>query len=42
MVTILAIRSTTGYPPGLIGTVTAFFERTIAASHGVVWTLEET
>lgn len=28
------------YPPGLIGTVTALFGSTIAASHGVDWTLE--
>ena len=28
------------YPPGLIGTVSALFGRTIAASHAVDWTLD--
>ncbi|MGH8199030.1 MAG: GNAT family N-acetyltransferase [Steroidobacteraceae bacterium] len=28
------------YPPGLIGTVTTLFGGSIAASHGVDWTLE--
>jgi len=40
MITILAMRSMDEYPPGLIGTVTALFGRTIAASHGVDWTLD--
>lgn len=38
--TILVIRSLNDYPPGLIGTVSALFGRTIAASHGVDWTLD--
>ena len=40
MITILVMRSIDDYPPGLIGTVTALFGRTIAASHGVDWTLD--
>lgn len=40
MVTIVAMRSMNEYLPGLIGTVTALFGRTIAASHGVDWTLD--
>jgi GNAT superfamily N-acetyltransferase len=28
------------YPPGLIGTISALFGRTIASSHGVDWTLD--
>jgi hypothetical protein len=39
-VTILVIRSINDYPAGLIGTVSALFGRTIAASHGVDWTLD--
>jgi ribosomal protein S18 acetylase RimI-like enzyme len=38
--TILVIRSVDDYPAGLIGTVSALFGRTIAASHGVDWTLD--
>lgn len=38
--TILVIQSINDYPPGLIGTVAALFGRTIAASHGVDWTLD--
>jgi ribosomal protein S18 acetylase RimI-like enzyme len=37
---ILIIRSMEDYPPGLIGTISALFGRTIAASHGVDWTLD--
>jgi GNAT superfamily N-acetyltransferase len=40
IVRIFVMRSMAGYPPGLIGTVAALFGRTIAASHGVDWTLE--
>jgi hypothetical protein len=40
MVTILAMRSMTGYAPGVIGTVTALFCGTIAVNPGVDWTLE--
>ena len=34
------VRTLEEYPPGLIGTVTALFGRSIAASHGVDWTLD--
>lgn len=37
---ILVMRSMAEYPPGLIGTVSALFGRTIASSHGVDWTLD--
>lgn len=37
---IKAIRNVDDYPPGLIGTVTALFGRSIAASHHVDWTLD--
>ena len=40
MLNILAMRSMDDYPPGLIGTIAALFGRTIAASHGVDWTLD--
>ena len=40
MTTILVIRSMDDYPPGLIGTVSALFGQTIAASHKVDWTLD--
>ena len=40
MATLSQIRSMADYPPGLIGTVAALFGRTIAASHGVDWTLD--
>lgn len=40
MVTILVMRSMSEYPPGLIGTVSTLFGQTIAASHGVDWTLD--
>lgn len=40
MTTILVMRSMNEYPPGLIGTVSTLFGRTIAASHGVDWTLD--
>lgn len=39
-ITILEIHSVDDYPAGLIGTVSALFGRTIAASHGVDWTLD--
>jgi GNAT superfamily N-acetyltransferase len=39
-VTILVMRSIAEYSPGLIGTVSALFGKTIAASHGVDWTLD--
>lgn len=39
-VSILVMRSMAEYPPGLIGIVSALFGRTIAASHGVDWTLD--
>lgn len=39
-VTILVMRSMKDYPPGLIGAVSALFGQTIAASHGVDWTLD--
>jgi GNAT superfamily N-acetyltransferase len=39
-VSILMMRSLAEYPPGLIGTVSALFGRTIAASHGVDWSLD--
>ncbi|KAA6459098.1 GNAT family N-acetyltransferase [Acidobacteria bacterium AB60] len=38
--TILVMRSMEDYPPGLIGTISALFGRTISASHGVNWTLD--
>jgi GNAT superfamily N-acetyltransferase len=34
------MRSIKDYPPGLIGTVSSLFGRTISASHGVDWTLD--
>ncbi len=39
-ISILVMQSMADYPPGLIGTVSALFGRTIAASHGVDWTLD--
>jgi GNAT superfamily N-acetyltransferase len=39
-VTLAVMRSMADYPPGLIGTITALFGRSIAASHGVDWTLD--
>lgn len=39
-VTLAVMRSLAEYPPGLIGTVATLFGRTIAASHGVDWTLD--
>lgn len=39
-VALKVVRTLEEYPPGLIGTVTALFGRTIAASHGVDWTLD--
>jgi GNAT superfamily N-acetyltransferase len=39
-VSIVVMRTMLEYPPGLIGTVAALFGRTIAASHGVDWTLD--
>lgn len=39
-VTIAEIRTLADYPPGLIGTIAALFGRSIAASHGVDWTLD--
>lgn len=39
-VKVIAIRSMDEYPPGLIGNVSSLFGRTIAASHGVDWTLD--
>ncbi len=40
MTDLLLVRTLADYPPGLIGTVAALFGRTIAASHGVDWTLD--
>ncbi len=40
MVDLLVVRTLADYPPGLIGTIAALFGRTIAASHGVDWTLD--
>jgi GNAT superfamily N-acetyltransferase len=37
---LLVMRTLADYPPGLIGTIAALFGRTIAASHGVDWTLD--
>jgi ribosomal protein S18 acetylase RimI-like enzyme len=39
-VTITAMRSIDEYPPGLIGTIASLFDRSIAATHGVDWTLD--
>lgn len=39
-VAILTMRSLADYPPGLIGVISTLFGRTIAASHGVDWTLD--
>lgn len=39
-ISLLVMQSMADYPPGLIGTVAALFGRTIAASHGVDWTLD--
>lgn len=38
--TLITISSMDQYPPGLIGTVSSLFGRTIAGSHGVDWTLD--
>src|SRR5579872_3868993 len=40
MADLLVLRTIADYPPGLIGTIAALFGRTIAASHGVDWTLD--
>src|SRR5271165_1740750 len=40
LATLLVMRSMKDYPPGLIGTVATLFGQTIAASHGVDWTLD--
>jgi GNAT superfamily N-acetyltransferase len=37
---VAVMRTIADYPPGLIGTVAALFGRSIAASHGVDWTLD--
>src|SRR5215467_7324919 len=37
---VKAIHGMDQYPPGLIGVVSSLFGRTIAASHGVDWTLD--
>lgn len=37
---IKVMRSITEYPPGLLGVISALFGRSIAASHGVDWTLD--
>jgi GNAT superfamily N-acetyltransferase len=39
-VTITAMRNIDEYPPGLIGTIASLFGRSIAATHGVDWTLD--
>jgi GNAT superfamily N-acetyltransferase len=39
-VAIAEVRTMADYPPGLIGTIAALFGRSIAASHGVDWTLD--
>lgn len=39
-VTLAVVRTLADYPPGLIGTICALFGRSIAASHGVDWTLD--
>jgi len=39
-VSIHVVRTLSDYPAGLIGTISALFGRTIAASHGVDWTLD--
>src|SRR5579862_3497204 len=39
-VTLAVMGSLAEYPPGLIGTISALFGRSIAASHGVDWTLD--
>lgn len=39
-VTLAVVRTMADYPPGLIGTIAALFGRSIAASHGVDWTLD--
>jgi hypothetical protein len=37
---LAVMRTIDDYPPGLIGTIAALFGRSIAASHGVNWTLD--
>jgi GNAT superfamily N-acetyltransferase len=39
-ITLAVMRTLNDYPPGLIGTVTTLFGQTIAATHGVDWTLD--
>jgi ribosomal protein S18 acetylase RimI-like enzyme len=39
-VAVIAMRTMAEYPPGLIGTIASLFGRSIAASHGVDWTLD--
>lgn len=39
-VVVKVVTTLAEYPPGLIGTVAALFGRSIAASHGVDWTLD--
>ena len=37
---VVVLRNMNEYPAGLIGTISALFGRTIAATHGVDWTLD--
>jgi GNAT superfamily N-acetyltransferase len=37
---VIAMKTMEEYPPGLIGVVSALFGQSIAASHGVDWTLD--
>jgi len=39
-ISVLAMRTLEEYPPGLIGVVAMLFGQSIAASHGVDWTLD--
>jgi GNAT superfamily N-acetyltransferase len=39
-IVVRVVKALEEYPPGLIGTVTSLFGGSIAASHGVDWTLE--
>jgi GNAT superfamily N-acetyltransferase len=39
-ITLRVIHTMDQYPPGLIGTVSSLFGRTVASSHGVDWTLD--
>jgi hypothetical protein len=38
---VTVMRTMHVYPPGFIGTTTALFGRSIAASHGTDWTLPD-